>query len=103
MQFLSWTNIEVTKEIQVLSDYIISHHHFCIEITSKCIKTLRPLTTMLEVGPDWTITLRHALLLLYQLYKIGCPPNELPLPIIINSSQNPDNPTYIMSTASTKI
>ena len=95
MQFLSWKEIEDTKDFQVICDYIISYHHYCTEITSKRIKTLRPLTTPLTVAPDRSITLKHALSLLYRPYKIGRPPREAPTPIIIDSSQNPDNPTYI--------
>jgi len=74
MQFLLWTDIEGAKQTQVMINYIASHHYYNMAITSKRIKTLRPLTTHLVVAPDRTITLKHALSLLYQPYKIGRPP-----------------------------
>ena len=102
MQFLSWATIEATTNINVLSDYILSHHHYCMEITSKRIKTLRPLTTLLKIAPDQKITLKHALSMLYRPYELGRPPREPPTPVIIDSSQNPDNPTYINAYCYTK-
>ena len=75
--------------------FILSHHYFCTKITSKCIQTLCPLTTQLQIDPNHTITLRNALSMLYQPYEIGYPPHTPPAPVILDSSQNPDNLTYI--------